>query len=344
MQFEKLLELYDYRFPEKAIAQCPASPRDSAKLLIYDRKTEKVFLDVFRNLGDHLPPKAVLVLNETKVIPARIRAKKSTGGKVELLYVGEEKGNLRFMVNRKIRPGEKIFLDSRNFLTLVDQKEGIGLFEPSFPARNIFGVLEKFGETPIPPYIKHSPLKEPELKEKYQAVFARVRGSVAAPTASLHFTKRLMAKLQKSGFDLKFVILHVNLGTFAKLTPEQIKRSKLHEEFYEIDPGMAAFLNKAKNQGRPIVAVGTTVVRTLESASDAKGNLTKLSGETSLFIKEGYRFRFVDSLITNFHVPKSSLLMLVSAFAGRKQILDLYRKAIAKDFRIFSFGDGMLLK
>jgi S-adenosylmethionine:tRNA ribosyltransferase-isomerase len=153
-----------------------------------------------------------------------------------------------------------------------------------------------------------------------------------------------MTKLQKSGFDLKFVILHVNLGTFAKLTPEQIKRSKLHEEFYEIDPGMAAFLNKAKNQGRPIVAVGTTVVRTLESASDAKGNLTKLSGETSLFIKEGYRFRFVDSLITNFHVPKSSLLMLVSAFAGRKQILDLYRKAIAKDFRIFSFGDGMLLK
>ncbi|HOF50116.1 MAG TPA: tRNA preQ1(34) S-adenosylmethionine ribosyltransferase-isomerase QueA [Candidatus Colwellbacteria bacterium] len=344
MKFEKILELYDYRFPEKAVAQCPASPRDSAKLLVYDRKTKKTFFDVFRNLGDHLPLKAVLVFNETKVVPARIWAKKSTGGKIQLLYVGEEKGKLRFMVDRKIRPGEKIFLDSRNFLTFAGQKEGVWLFEPSFPARNIFGVLEKFGETPIPPYIKHSPLKESELKEKYQAVFAKIRGSVAAPTASLHFTKRLMSKLEKSGFDLKFIVLHVNLGTFAKLTPKQIEHSKLHEEFYEIDPETAEFLNKAKKEGRPIVSVGTTVARTLESASDAKGSLVKLSGKTSLFIKEGYRFRFVDGLVTNFHVPQSSLLMLVSAFAGRKRILDLYRKAIAKGFKIFSFGDGMLLK
>jgi S-adenosylmethionine:tRNA ribosyltransferase-isomerase len=344
MEFKKLLEFYDYKFPEKLIAQKPASPRDSAKLLVYDRKNGKSEIDVFKNIGKYLPEKAVLVFNETKVVPARLWLKKSTGGKIQLLYLGEDKGLLRFIVDRKINLGEKAFLDAKTFLTAEKQQEDIYCFKPSFPAKNIFKVLEKFGETPIPPYIKHSPLKESELKEKYQTVFAKRPGSVAAPTASLHFTKRLMRKLKESGFDLCFITLHVNLGTFAKLTFNQVASAKLHNEFYEIDLKTAVELNKAKLEGRPIVAVGTTVARTLESASGVKNKLIKLSGETDLFIKEGYKFRFINSLITNFHVPKSSLLMLVSAFSGRKETMALYRLAIEKRFRFFSFGDGMLLK
>lgn len=344
MEFKELLEFYDYKFPERLVAQKPASPRDSAKLLVYDRKSGKSEIDVFKNIGKYLPEKAVLVFNETKVVPARLWLKKSTGGKIQLLYVGKEKDLLKFIVDRKININEKVFLSERIFLTLKKKKEEIHLFESSFPAKDIFKVLEKFGETPIPPYIKHSPLRESELKEKYQAVFAKHLGSVAAPTASLHFTQRLMRSLEKSGFNPRFITLHVNLGTFAKLTPEQVRSSKLHKEFYEIDEKTAAFLNRAKTDGRPIVAVGTTVARTLESASGAKNKLIKLSGETDLFIKEGYKFRFVDSLITNFHVPKSSLLMLVSAFIGRKETMALYRLAIKKRFQLFSFGDGMLLK
>ncbi|MCL4406215.1 MAG: tRNA preQ1(34) S-adenosylmethionine ribosyltransferase-isomerase QueA [Patescibacteria group bacterium] len=343
MDFEKLLALYDYSFPEMAIAQKPASPRDSARLLVYNRKTGKIAFDIFRDLGCYLPKGAVLVFNETKVVPARIWARKATGGKIQLLYLGTEKGLLKFIVDRKIHSGEKIFFGEKETLILVRQEENVHFFKPSFLVGRVMEILERFGETPIPPYIKHSPLKESELKQKYQTVFAKIKGSVAAPTASLHFTKRLMSKLRKSGFDLKFITLHVNLGTFAKLTPEQVEESRLHKEYYEIKPAVADFLNKAKSAGRPIIAVGTTVVRTLESASGQQGKLSELIGETNLFIKEGYRFKYIDGLITNFHVPKSSLLILVAAFVGREKILGLYKKAITKGFSLFSFGDGMLI-
>lgn len=344
MEFEKILELYDYEFPEKLIAKKPASPRDGAKLLVYDRETDRDFFDVFRNIDKYLPKKAVLVFNETKVVPARLWPKKSTGGKIQLLYVGKEGELLKFIVDRRLNVGEKVFLSGKIFLIAERQSEGIYFFRPSFPAEDILKILDRFGETPIPPYIKNSPLKESELKEKYQTVFAKIKGSVAAPTASLHFTKRLMQKLKSKGFNLVFIVLHVNLGTFAKLTPGQIASSKLHEEYYEINRKTAELLNKAKSNGRPIVAVGTTVVRALESASDAKGRLAKLSGKTDLFIKEGYKFKFIDSIITNFHVPKSSLMMLVSSFTGRTKLLSLYRKAIKAGFRLFSFGDGMLIR
>jgi len=215
--------------------------------------------------------------------------------------------------------------------------------KPSFAINKTFEVLERYGITPIPPYIKNIPLSEKQLRKEYQTVFADRKGSVAAPTASLHFTKSLLSQLKRSGIKIVFTTLHVNLGTFSPLTEELFKRSRLHSEYYEIGKVSADILNKAKKEKLPIIAVGTTVVRTLESASDNRGKINKLKGDTDIFIKEGYKFKFVDGLITNFHVPRSSLLMLASAFAGRKNIFNIYKKAISKKFRFFSFGDGMLI-
>ena len=215
-------------------------------------------------------------------------------------------------------------------------------FKPSFPLFQVAEILKKYGATPLPPYIKHSPLTEKQKREQYQSVFAKTGLSVAAPTASLHFTKRLIGKLKKQGIGIAFVRLDVGLGTFAPLKEENIKSGKLHKEFYQIDKATAGFLNKAKQQGRPIIAVGTTAVRTLETSANKSG-IKKLSGNTDLFISLGYKFKFVDGLITNFHVPKSSLLMLVAALVGIKNLLVLYQQALNKRFRFFSFGDGMLI-
>ena len=192
-------------------------------------------------------------------------------------------------------------------------------------------------------YIKHSPLSRNDLKEKYQSVFARKAGSIAAPTASLHFTQRLLKKIEKSGIKIRFVTLHVNLGTFAPLTEENVKTGRLHKEYYEIDKKTADFLNRQKKDSVPIIAVGTTTVRALESAVSGDGRLTKLKGATDLFIREGYQFKFADGIVTNFHVPKSSLMMLVASFTGREKLLELYREAVKKKFKFFSFGDGMLI-
>ncbi len=335
---------YDYAFPKKSIAQRPASPRDGARLLVYRRRDKKVRYDTFRNLADYLPSKSVIILNKTKVVPARLEARKPTGGRVRLLYVRTDGKHLRMLADRPLASGATVTA-APGIAFLVESRDADGyVLTPSFPVKKIFSVLEKYGRTPLPPYIKHATKNEKKLREQYQTVFARERGSVAAPTASLHFTPRLLAALKKAGHDIRFVTLHVNLGTFAPLTERQLREGKLHEERYEIDAKTAAFLRAAKKQGRPIVAVGTTVVRALESAADARGRVRAGAGATRLFIREGYRFRVADGVITNFHVPRSSLLMLVAAFAGRKTILDLYRKAIRKKFRLFSFGDGMLLR
>jgi S-adenosylmethionine:tRNA ribosyltransferase-isomerase len=341
---ERIQALYDYKFPKKLIAEEPASPRDAANLLVYSRKENKVFYDTFMNLPEYLPEKAVLVFNETKVIPARLITHKETGGRVKLLYLSREGGFLKVMADRKIKVGSRLCLAPRLFFIVEDQKEKYYFLRPSFPVEDIYKILDKYGEAPLPPYIKHSSLSKKEIKEKYQAVFAKVKGSVAAPTASLHFTGRLMKKIRSAGFDVKFITLHVNLGTFAPLTEGNLKEGKLHKEQYEIDKKTAKFLNKAKIEGRPIMAVGTTVARTLESAADEKGVLMNLSGMTEIFIKDDYKFGFINGIITNFHVPRSSLLMLVSAFIGREKLLEIYRKAIRKKFHLFSFGDGMMIR
>lgn len=337
------MEAYNYTLPSSFIAQNPASPRDSARLLAYSRATGKVSHDTFLHLAEYLPKNAVLVFNETKVLPARLALKKETGGAVQILYTGIKGKYLRVLADKPLRTGAKLFAGPGVFFT-VDGKEGSEYrVRPSFPKKRLPAILERYGSAPIPPYIRHTPLSSRELKKQYQTVFAKNSGSVAAPTASLHFTRRLLGRLRKAGISTKFVTLHVGLGTFAPLTEGNIARGKLHKERYAIDTKTAAFLNKAKKKGRPIIAVGTTTVRTLETASRGKGKLTKLSGETDIFIREGYRFAFIDGIITNFHVPRSSLLMLVAAFIGREKLFKLYGKAMKKKFSFFSFGDGMLL-
>lgn len=340
--FDELMELYDYEVPKNLIAQKPACPPDTAKLLVYSKNNSATFCDRFLNIAEYLPKNSVLVFNETKVLPARLVLTKETGGRVRVLYVAKNNGHIRVMADRKLAIGSKIRLNKKIFFTVTEREDKYYLLAPSFKISALFTVLERYGQMPVPPYIKNSPLTESELKKKYQAIFARRKGSVAAPTASLHFTKRLLAKIKKAGVGVKFVTLHVNLGTFAPLTAENLERARLHKEYYEIDKKTAGFLNKAKKQGRPIIAVGTTVVRTLESAAEGS-TLKDLSGITDIFIREGYKFKFTDGIVTNFHVPRSSLLMLAAAFIGREKLSELYRAAIKKKFRLFSFGDGMLL-
>ena len=343
MTLAATLKQYDYKVPPELIAQQPARPRDSARLLVYSRKTKKVQFDIFRNLGKYLPPKAVLVFNQTKVLPARLTLTKQTGGKVRVLYLTTESRNIRVLADRALSHGETLRLTKQYSFTVVKRVNGQWLLKPSFPMRQLLTVLDRFGVAPLPPYIKHSPLTEAERKAQYQTVFAKRSGSVAAPTASLHFTKSLIAKLKRQGFGVQFVTLHVNLGTFAPLTELHLKAKQLHSELYDVDEKTARALNAAKRAHRPIIAVGTTVVRTLESAVDARGTLRAKAGGTRLFIQPGHRFRGVDGLVTNFHVPKSSLLMLVASLVGRRNLLHVYRRAIAARVRFFSFGDGMLI-
>lgn len=334
---------FSYAFPQALIAQKLASPRDSARLFVYLRKHNTVSYSVFSHLAEHLPKNAVLVFNETKVVPARLAVKKETGGTARILYTGNEGTLVRALGDRALRIGARLFVTPRIFFTVEGKTGSEYRLKPSFPHARLSAVFEKYGSAPIPPYVKHTPLSPGMLKKQYQTVFAKNRGSVAAPTASLHFTKRLLEIVRKTGISTKFITLHVGLGTFAPVTEENIAQGKLHTERYSINADTAVFLNKAKKDGRPIIAVGTTVVRALETSSRAQGKIIAGSGRTDLFIQEGHRFKFVDGIITNFHVPRSSLLMLVAAFVGREKLLKLYGEAIQKKFALFSFGDGMLL-
>lgn len=339
---QSILKKYSYTVPPELIAQQPASPRDSARLLVYDRKYGTVRFGRFQNVTRYLPKGAVLVFNQTKVIPARLTVTKESSGRVRILFVRQTGKEIEILSDRALRTGMKLYVSRGTFFTVVRRMNNVWRIKPPFLGSRLRTLFEKYGEAPIPPYIKRSPLTRSQLKKEYQTVFARIPGSIAAPTASLHFTPRLIKSIKKAGHDIHFVTLHVNLGTFAPLTDSQLKSSKLHKEWYEIPRSTMKALNRARKQGRPIVAVGTTVVRTLESAF-RRGRLQQLSGLTDLFIRQGYAFRFVDGMITNFHVPQSSLMMLVAALVGRQTLHKLYRMAIRKRFRFFSFGDGMLI-
>lgn len=340
---KNFLALYDYTLPPEYIAQEPVSPRDSAKLLVYNRKTNSITDDIFSNLAEYFPAGAVVVLNKTKVIPARFSIIKETGGKATLTYIETSAPYIRVMADRKLIVGSRLMLSRTLWFGVARQEEKYYFLLPSFPLKKLFSVFDRYGTMPIPPYIKHSPLSRVQLKKKYQTVFARINGSVAAPTASLHFTQRLLTHLKKQGIAISYITLHVGLGTFAPLTQENISNKTLHHEWYNIDRRTAALIHRAKRNGRPIIAVGTTVVRALETASDKNGRIVRPSGSTDLFIRPGYQFKCINGLVTNFHVPRSSLLMLIAAFVGRKKTLSLYRHAIAHAYRFFSFGDGMLI-
>jgi S-adenosylmethionine:tRNA ribosyltransferase-isomerase len=333
-----LLRAYAYDLPQDLIALTPAHPRDSARLLVYSRSNHSTRTSTFASLADFIPPGALLVFNDTRVIPARIYAQKETGGMMELLLT-----DVSFPTNRATAIGNAK-LEVGDTLTAHGRTIRVEETTPNYriATDDLRALIEESGRIPIPPYLKKTPMTEAELRREYQTIFAKVDGSIAAPTASLHFTPELMKRLEESGIETCEVTLHVNLGTFAPLTEEAVASGQLHEEFYEVSGETAARINAAKNSGRPVITVGTTVCRTLESAG-ISGSIVPGRAATRLFIREGFRFRIVDGLITNFHVPESSLLMLVAALIGRERLFELYELAKRERFRFFSFGDGMLL-
>jgi len=329
----------EYKLPKELIADSPAVPRDSARLIIYDSQLKQLIEDNFRHLGNYLKKGDVIVFNKTKVFPARIYGTDSKGKHREVLFLSEIKPRVwEVLIRGKVIPGE-LLLFSKKFQGRVIAGKNY-LIKVNLKKAEVFSELEKIGKIPLPPYIKRE-LKSSD-KKNYQTVFANEIGSAAAPTASMHFTKRLISSLKNYGIQIEFVTLHVGLGTFAPIKTEQIESHPIHSEHIEVDILTAERLNNAKRSGARIIACGTTVLRTLESVCETR-RLKSFKGETKLFIYPGYKFHFVDGLITNFHTPKSSLLALVFAFAGEKNIRMIYKKAIQKKYRFFSYGDGMLL-
>lgn len=341
LKLDKILSEYNYVLPQELIAKEPARPRDSAKLLVYSRKTKSVKIDKFYNLDHYLPHNSILVMNNSKVIPARFSLKKETGGMVEAFYIRTDYDKIVVLLNKKVNIGTRLCLSKRITFEVKESHGKYFSLSPNFDISKIFQILEKFGSMPIPKYIKGE-FSQKKLKKDYQSVFAKKEGSVAAPTASLHFTNRLLSKLQRQGVKKEFITLHVNEGTFAPIKEENLANKSLHEEYYEIKKSTAKKLNQAKANKIPVIAVGTTVTRTLESAVE-KGRINKLSGTTNLFIQETDTHHFTDGIITNFHLPQSSLMMLVASFIGREKLLELYKLAIKNNFKFYSFGDAMLI-
>ena len=331
---------FDYELPPAYIAQSPIEPRDSSRLLVLKRDTGVIEHRVFREIGEYLQPGDLLVVNRTRVIPARIFARKPTGGRVEILLL--RRGDLltwECLVGGKgLSAGKTIAIENGPSAEIVEELEGsrrqIRFGEPIEP------FFSKVGHMPLPPYI-HEPLKDPE---RYQTVYARDPGSAAAPTAGLHFTARLMDELKAKGVSIAEVTLHVGLDTFAPVTEDNPEEHQIHTEWCEIPPATVEAITRTRQSGKRIIAVGTTSVRTLESAGRMGQNaILSYSGQTNLYILPGYRFKIVDAMITNFHLPKSTLLMLVSAFAGGEQILRAYEIAKEEHYRFYSFGDAMFI-
>ena len=335
---------FDYHLPEELIAQTPLKDRSSSRLLVLNRQSGAFEDRIFTDVIDYLEPGDALVLNETKVLPARIiGSKKETGGAVELLLLKDLGGNTWECLARpqkRLHEGTEIIFGDGLLSAQVVEVLGEGITHVQFAYDGIFlEILEKLGTMPLPPYI-HEQLKD---QSRYQTVYAKNLGSAAAPTAGLHFTPELLEKIKEKGVEIIKITLHVGLGTFRPVEVEDVNEHKMHTESYEIDEAAAAKLNAVKTRGGRIIAVGTTSVRTLETVAGRFGAFRPCIGETSIFIYPGYQFLAVDGLITNFHLPRSTLLMLVSAFAGKSEIMKAYEHAIEEKYRFFSFGDAMLI-
>lgn len=330
-----------YDLPEELIAQTPAEPRDSSRLLVYDRATDKVEHKVFRDLGDYLKKGDLLVVNTTKVYPARLFAYTAHGGKVEILLL--KRINLTdweclVKPGKKCREGTILVINEELSVEIVSKTEDGGRII-SFRFDGVFeDILSRVGEMPLPPYI-HEKLKD---KDRYQTVYCKQEGSAATPTAGLHFTLRLIDELKRKGVEFAEVNLHVGLGTFRPVKVENAEEHKMHVEYCEISEENAKKINEAKAEGRRVIAVGTTSVRTLESFASADGKVKAGSMDTDIFIYPPYTFKCVDAMITNFHLPESTLVMLVGAFVGKDKILELYNLAVKEKYRFFSFGDACL--
>ncbi len=336
---------FDYELPEELIAQHPVEPRDTSRLMLLDKVTGEVSHRAhFYDIVDEVSDGDVLVFNDTKVIPARLYGQREgSGGKVEVLLLtpcGENRWECLVKPGKKCPIGQVIVFDERLKGTVID-KTSFGGRIVEFSCDGVFDdIIQEIGEMPLPPYI-HEKLED---KDRYQTVYADKKGSAAAPTAGLHFTPELLEKLRAKGVTLAFLTLHVGLGTFRPVSAEDIEDHEMHSEYYVVTEETANIINKARRDGKRIIAVGTTSVRTLESATGDDGVLKAGHGWTNIFIYPGYTYKMVDALITNFHLPQSTLLMLISALAGREHCLAAYKEAVKEKYRFFSFGDAMFIR
>jgi S-adenosylmethionine:tRNA ribosyltransferase-isomerase len=340
------VSLFDYHLPEELIAQYPLSERDSSRLMVLDRHTRAIQHTTFPQLTEFLSPGDVVVLNNTKVIPARlIGRKEGTSGKFEVLLLSPKaEGLWEALVKRssRIKPGTKlIFGDGRLVAKVLDKTESQSRLIRFDHNGDLRELLDEFGQPPLPPYIKRA--VEDSDRNRYQTIYAKKNGAVAAPTAGLHFTEAVFARIRAKNINMVELTLHVGLGTFQPVRAEDVEKHHLHAEEFEITWQAAQQINETKMSGGKVVAVGTTSVRAIESSVDANGHIFPRSGSTDIFIYPGYKFRVVDALVTNFHLPRSTLLMLVSAFAGREFIMAAYDEAVKRKYRFYSYGDSMLI-
>lgn len=336
---------YYYELPQELIAQDPLEDRSSSRLMVLDKETGAVSHHVFREITSFLNPGDCLVLNNTKVIPARLMGvREETGGAVEVLLLKRHAGDVWECLvkpGKKARPGTRLAFGEGLLHAQVEDVVEDGNRLIRFFYDGIWEeVLDRLGEMPLPPYITHK-LQD---KNRYQTVYAKFEGSAAAPTAGLHFTPELLKEIQDMGVDLAYVTLHVGLGTFRPVKVENVKEHHMHSEYYQVNAEAAEKINRAKENGHRVICVGTTSCRTVESASDENGHLEECCNNTDIFIYPGYRFKVLDALITNFHLPESTLVMLVSALAGREHVLAAYEEAVKERYRFFSFGDAMLIQ
>ena len=335
---------FNYNLPEELIAQTPIEKRDESRLLVLDRKSQTIEHKVFKDIIDYLEPGDVLVRNNTKVLPARLYGKKETGANVEFLLLKNIEGDIWECI---VRPGNKLHIGTSVIFGQGLLKAKVleilpgGTRKVEFEYKGIFNeILDQIGLMPLPPYI-HEQLKE---KDRYQTVYAKYDGSAAAPTAGLHFTPELLKKLEEKGVEIANVTLHVGIGTFRPVKEEKVEDHEMHTEHFYIKKEDCKKINKAKENGKRVIAVGTTSCRVLETIADENGKVAPVEGDTKIFIYPGYKFKCLDGLITNFHLPQSTLLMLVSALAGKEFVMSAYEEAVKEKYRFFSFGDAMLIK
>lgn len=334
---------FDYYLPEELIAQTPVYPRDSSRLLVYDRKKDCIEHKTFHDIKSYLKEGDVLVRNNTKVLPARLFAFTPNGGRVEVLLLKRfdlTEWEVLVKPGKKAKPGAKLVISEELSLEVLSNVEESGGRRVKFFFDGVFeDIISRLGEMPLPPYITEK-LKD---RDRYQTVYANVSGSAAAPTAGLHFTPELLKEIEDMGVEVVDVLLHVGLGTFRPVKVDDVNNHHMHSEYFEVSKESADKINKAKAEGRRIIAVGTTSVRTLESATNEKGEVIPQKADTDIFIYPGYKFKCVDALITNFHLPKSTLIMLVSALSSREKTLDIYNTAVEERYRFFSFGDACMI-
>ncbi len=355
-----LLSDYDYNLPEELIAQMPADKRENSRMMVLNRKDRTISHKHFYDIVDLLDKNTLLVMNNTKVLPARLIGHKDTGAKIEVFLLKQAESNnvdsqekqhlwdVLIKPSKRVKPDTIIKISDELSVKAIKRLEDNGewLVELIYEGNNVLDILHRNGQIPLPPYIERK-IPNEDLKkldfERYQTVYAKDEGSVAAPTAGLHFTKEILQKLQNKGVELAYVTLNVGLGTFRPVQCENVENHKMHSETFEISPKAAEQINKAKSEGKKIIAVGTTTVRTLETAFQKYGCIKACHDHSELFIYPPYEFKVIDNLITNFHLPKSTLLMLVSALAGKDFIFEAYKEAIENKYRFFSYGDCMYI-